>query len=194
VRLEAGGGIAFEPTASSLQPQAWIDRLPSWTHWLLAEFHVRLHWSTVSLRRIAIDTSQNTVRPSRQSTLSTRNNVVNRELFAARLLSTVLTAHLVTLENVSAAEGYRLRQEKTKEMHSFWKAEIVLQYSHRTNSDRLRSKLDSFRPRTTNFVLQNRLARSTKHSLDSLCPSFANSRNLTDVHKMPDADPLSDLP
>lgn len=34
--------------------------------------------------------------------------MVNRELFAARLLSTVLAGHLVTLEYVSAAEGNRL--------------------------------------------------------------------------------------
>ncbi len=42
--------------------------------------------------------------------LSSRGNVVNRELFAARLLSTVLAGHLVTLENVSAAECNRLRR------------------------------------------------------------------------------------
>ena len=86
-----------------------VDRLPCWTRRLLAEFHMRLSWSTVSVLRIAIDTSQYTVRPSRLAALSTRNNVVNRELFAARLLSTVLATHLVTLENVSAAEGYRSR-------------------------------------------------------------------------------------
>ena len=28
-----------------------VDRLPSWTHWLLAEFHVRLSWSPVCLRQ-----------------------------------------------------------------------------------------------------------------------------------------------
>jgi hypothetical protein len=38
--------------------------------------------------------------------------VVNRELFAARLLSTVLAGHLVTLEYVSAAEGNRLRRHR----------------------------------------------------------------------------------
>lgn len=38
--------------------------------------------------------------------------MVNREFFAARLLSTVLAAHLVTLENVSAAEGNRLRRQR----------------------------------------------------------------------------------
>ena len=36
--------------------------------------------------------------------------MVNRKLFAARLLSTVLAGHLVTLEIVSAAEGNRLRR------------------------------------------------------------------------------------
>jgi hypothetical protein len=82
-----------------------VDRLPSWTHWLLAEFHMRLCRSPVSLFRIAIDASQHTVRPRRQTSLCTRDNVVNREFFAARLLSTVLAAHLVTLEYVSAAEG-----------------------------------------------------------------------------------------
>jgi hypothetical protein len=30
-----------------------VDRLPSWTHWLLADFHVRLSRSPVSLSRIA---------------------------------------------------------------------------------------------------------------------------------------------
>ena len=35
--------------------------------------------------------------------------MVNCEFFAARLLSTVLATHLVTLENVSAAEGNLLR-------------------------------------------------------------------------------------
>ncbi len=86
-----------------------VDRLPSWTHWLLAKLHVRLSWSTVCLSRIAVDASQYAVRPSRLSTLSTRDNVVNRELFAARLLSTVLAGHLVALEYVSAAEGNCLR-------------------------------------------------------------------------------------
>ena len=38
--------------------------------------------------------------------------MVNREFFAARLLATVLAAQLVTLENVSAAEGYRLRRHR----------------------------------------------------------------------------------
>jgi hypothetical protein len=66
---------------------------------------MRLCRSPVSLLRIAIDASQHTVRPRRQTTLGTRDNVVNRELFAARLLSTVLVTHLVTLEYVSAAEG-----------------------------------------------------------------------------------------
>jgi len=62
---------------------------------------------------------------------------------------------------------------ETKDMHSFWKAEIVLQYSHPTNSHLLQTKRDRFRPRTTNFVLENRLARSTKHSRDSLCPALS---------------------
>ena len=87
-----------------------VDRLPSWTHWLLAKPHVRLYRSSVSLLRIAIDTSQYAVRPSRQTTLCTRDNVVNRELFAASLLSTVLATHLVTLENVSTAERNLLRR------------------------------------------------------------------------------------
>ncbi len=86
-----------------------VDRLPSWTHWLLAKLHVRLCRSPVSLLRIAVDARQYAVRPSRLSTLSTRNNVVDRELFAARLLSTVLAGHLVTLEYVSAAECNCLR-------------------------------------------------------------------------------------
>ena len=89
-----------------------VDRLPSWTHWLLSEFHVRLCRSSVSLLRIAIDTSQYAVRPTRQTTLGSRNNVVNRELFAARLLSAVLAGHLVTFENVSATEGYLLRRHR----------------------------------------------------------------------------------
>jgi len=74
---------------------------------------------------------------------------------------------------------------------------MVLQYSHLTNldsSDRLQLKLDSFTPGTTYFDLQNRFARSTKHNLDSLCRKSAKSRNLTDVRKMPYADPLSYLP
>ena len=79
-------------------------------------------------------------------------------------------------------------------MHSFWKAEMVLQYSHPAHSDRLQLKLNGFPPGTTNFVLQNRLPRSTKHNLDSLCPSITNARNLTDVRLMPYADPLSYLP
>ncbi len=29
-----------------------VDRLPSWTHWLLAKLHVRLSRSTVSLREL----------------------------------------------------------------------------------------------------------------------------------------------
>ena len=89
-----------------------VDRLPSWTHRLLAKPHVRLSRSAVSLLRIAIDTSQYAVRPTRQTTLGTRNNVVNREFFAARLLSTVLATHLVTLENVSAAERNLLRRHR----------------------------------------------------------------------------------
>ncbi len=80
------------------------------THWLLAKLHVRLSQSTVCLSRIAVDASQYAIRPGRLSTLSTRDNVVNRELFAARLLSTVLATHLVTLEYVSAAEGNLLRR------------------------------------------------------------------------------------
>ncbi len=86
-----------------------VDRLPCWTHWLLSKLHVCLSRSTVSLSRIAVDASQYAVRPGRLSTLSSRDNVVNRELFAARLLSTVLAGHLVTLEYVSAAEGNCLR-------------------------------------------------------------------------------------
>jgi hypothetical protein len=38
--------------------------------------------------------------------------VVNRELFAARLLSAVLAGHLVTLEYVASAEGNRLRRHR----------------------------------------------------------------------------------
>ena len=91
-----------------------VDRLPSWTHWFLSEFHVRLCRSPVSLFRIAIDASQYAVRPSRLSTLSTRDNVVNRELFAARLLSTVLAGHRVTLEYVSSAEGNLLRRHRVE--------------------------------------------------------------------------------
>ncbi len=73
---------------------------------------MRLSWSTVSLLRIAVDASQGAIRPGRLSTLSTRDNVVNRELFAARLLSTVLAGHLVTLEYVASAEGNRLRRHR----------------------------------------------------------------------------------
>ena len=89
-----------------------VDRLPSWTHWLLAKLHVRLGRSPVRLLRIAIDTSQYAVRPTRQTTLCTRDNVVNREFFAARLLSTVLATHLVTLKYVSTAEGNLLRRHR----------------------------------------------------------------------------------
>ena len=104
-----------------------VDRLPSWTHWLLSEFHARLDWSPVSLFRIAIDASQNTIRPSRLSSLSTRNNVVNRELFAARLLSTVLAGHLVTLEYVSAAEGNHLRRHciELGQCNDLWDTEAL---------------------------------------------------------------------
>ena len=42
-----------------------VERLPCWTHWFLSEFHVRLSRSPVRLFRIAIDASQNTVRPGR---------------------------------------------------------------------------------------------------------------------------------
>jgi len=86
------------------------------------------------------------------------------------------------------------KMEDKRTCTAFRKDEIVLKYLHPINSDLLQSKLDSFTPGTTNFVLQNRLARITKHSRDSLCPSFANSRNLTDVHKMLDTEPLSYLP
>ena len=75
---------------------------------------MRLSRSPVSLFRIAIDASQYSVRPRRQTTLCTRYNVVNREFFAARLLSTVLAAHLVTLENVSAAERNLLCRHRIK--------------------------------------------------------------------------------
>ncbi len=40
--------------------------------------------------------------------------MVNRELFAARLLSAVLAGHLVTLEYVSTAEGNRLRRHRVE--------------------------------------------------------------------------------
>jgi len=89
-----------------------VDRLPCGTHWLLAKFHVRLRRSPVSLLRIAIDASQYAVGPGRRSTLSSRNNVVNRELLAARLLSAVLAGHLVTLEYVASAEGHGLRRHR----------------------------------------------------------------------------------
>ena len=69
---------------------------------------MRLSRSPVSLLRIAIDASQYAIRPTRNTPFRTRNKVVNRELFAARLLATVLAGHLVTLEYVSAAEGNRL--------------------------------------------------------------------------------------
>ena len=51
-------GVANElgPTLYTIH-SIGVDRLPSWTHWLLAEFHVRLCWSTVRLSRIAIDAS-----------------------------------------------------------------------------------------------------------------------------------------
>ncbi len=87
-----------------------VDPIPSWTHWLLTELNLRLSRSPISLLRIASDASQDAVSPSRLTTLCSRDNVVNRELLAARLLSTVLATHLVTLENVSAAEGNRLRR------------------------------------------------------------------------------------
>ncbi len=74
-----------------------VDRLPCWTHWLLSKLHVCLSRSTVSLSRIAVDASQYAVRPGRLSHLSSRDNVVNRELFAARLLSTVLAVILSRL-------------------------------------------------------------------------------------------------
>jgi len=74
----------------------------------------------------------------------------------------------------------KTKGERRKDMHRKTKHaqqlgtrrmdEIVLQYAHPTNSDRWQSKLDGITPRTINFVLQNRLARSTKHSPDSLCP------------------------
>ncbi len=41
-----------------------VDRLPSWTHWLLAKLHVCLSWSPVGFFDIAVDASQNAVRPS----------------------------------------------------------------------------------------------------------------------------------
>jgi len=109
------------------------------------------------------------------------------------------TRHLGTdPEGINPARRDAGRPQKDKKDKrtgtAFRKDVIVLKYLHPTDSDRLQSKLDSFTLGTTNLVLQNRLARSTKHSRDSLCPSFANSRNLTDVHKMPYADPLSYLP
>ena len=69
------------------------------THWLLSEFHLRLSRSSVSLLQIAIDASQSTVRPRRQTILSTRYNVGKHKFFAARLLSTVLAGHVVTLNS-----------------------------------------------------------------------------------------------
>ena len=99
-------GFAYElGPALHLIHSIGVDRLPRWTHWLLAKLHVRLSRSPVSLFRIAVDASQYAVGPGRRSTLSSRNNVVNREFLAARLLSTVLATHLVTLENVASAES-----------------------------------------------------------------------------------------
>ena len=85
-----------------------VDRLPSWTHWLLAKLHMRLSWSSVSLLRIAIDAGQYKVRPCGLAAVPAWENVVDRELFAARLLFTVLASPLVTLECVSSAECYLL--------------------------------------------------------------------------------------
>lgn len=44
--------------------------------------------------------------------MSTRDNLVTCELFAARLLSKGLATHLVAFENVSAAEGNLLHRHR----------------------------------------------------------------------------------
>jgi hypothetical protein len=72
--------------------------------------HVRLHRRPVSLLRISVDAGQYAARPARLSSLSTRHNVVNRELFAARLLFAILAGHLVTLADIASAERSRLRR------------------------------------------------------------------------------------
>ncbi len=83
--------------------------------------------SPVGLLRIAVDASQYAVRPSRRSALSSRDNVVDRELFAAWLLSAVLAGHLVTLENVAAAEGNRLSRHciELGQCDDFWDTDAL---------------------------------------------------------------------
>ena len=121
-------GLANElrPALHSLH-SIGVDRLPGWTHWLLAELHVCLSRSSVSLLRIAVDASQNAVRPGRRSTLSSRDNVIDRELFAAWLLSAVLAGHLVTLENVFTAEGNCLRRHCVElgQRDNFWDTDAL---------------------------------------------------------------------
>ncbi len=87
-----------------------VDRFQAGRTGSLRSFMCALSRSTVSPSRIAtVDASQYAVRPSRLSTLSTGTTWSIVSLFAARLLSTVLAGHLVTLEYVSATEGNCLR-------------------------------------------------------------------------------------
>ena len=53
--------------------------------------------------------------------------MVNRELFAARLLSAVLAGHLVTLEYVASAEGNCLRRHRIElgQRDDFWDANAL---------------------------------------------------------------------
>ncbi len=53
--------------------------------------------------------------------------MVDRELFAAWLLSAVLAGHLVTLENVAAAEGNRLSRHRVElgQRDDFWNTDAL---------------------------------------------------------------------
>lgn len=85
-----------------------IERSPSRTNRHLPQRHVRFGWRTVGLSLVALQASQNTVLPCAGTTTRTRLHVVERQFFAARLSTTVLTGESVPLVDVPATECDRV--------------------------------------------------------------------------------------
>jgi len=85
--------------------------------------------STVCLLRIAIDASQNTIRPSRQSTLSPRDNVIDRELLASILgvtLDSRLSGYVFQRRGKHRMLAFNSEIEITSETNGNWYIEQLL--------------------------------------------------------------------
>jgi len=120
--------------ADELLPASSTQRVPrkcwcpTWLDRNLAQPHVRFVRQVVSLAMVALQTCQNTVRPSRLATSRTRQYVVDGQFTWNRLHTAVLASEPVSLEDVASVECHsRLRQPvKTDQCDNLWNAKTLL--------------------------------------------------------------------